>query len=123
MTDQENAGLTEELDRLIEAGCDEGELLRALSLDFIETLHDDEALREENDQLRKMLHEPPSISHRIAGWANLKTVADLTGFSIECVRLWAVRGAVDALRSGGVWQVRVRSAIAYARRQRGGFSH
>jgi hypothetical protein len=63
MTDQENAGLTEELDRLIEAGCDEGELLRALSLDFIETLHDDEALREENDQLRKKCFTNHRVFH------------------------------------------------------------
>jgi hypothetical protein len=87
-----------------------------LGMALIETIADDIALRVENEQLRKMLRMEPGISCRVAGWCCLKEAA----FNVESLRLWAVRGDIDAVRIGGGWQVRTRSAIAYAQRQKGG---
>jgi hypothetical protein len=47
----------------------------------------------------------------VAGWCNLKTAAQLSGFSHECIKLWCVKGEVDAIRSGGRWHVRIRSVF------------
>ena len=94
--------------------------LRTLCLEFCETLHDFVALQEENAALRRALREPPRVPHHIAGWGCLKEGAAITGHHVETLRLWCVKGRIDAFRTGGRWMIRLRSAIAFARTQKGG---
>jgi hypothetical protein len=121
MMDTEKSDLEEELDLLAkQAACFNDVAIRSLAMALCERIADDIALRAENDALRKMLREPLGVSCRVAGWSNLKTVAAITGFNEETVRLWCVHKKVDSIRQGGAWAVRIRSAIAYAGRQKGG---
>jgi len=72
-------------------------------------------LRAEIAELRGMLAkpEPTAPTWAPAGYESLATV----GYCDETVRLWCVKGAVDAVRRGGVWHVHAESAQTYARRR------
>jgi hypothetical protein len=58
---------------------------------------------------------PPPLPPLPPGFVNLRTAARESGFSAEAVRLWAVAGAIGALRRGGAWFVKLADVVAHAR--------
>lgn len=46
-----------------------------------------------------------------AEWTNLKSAANLSGFSDETLRRWASSGLIEAHREGGGWRINLASVF------------
>jgi hypothetical protein len=86
----------------------------ALAALLAEMREDQVAMRKEIVELRSLIAKPAPPSLVPAGYELLAKLAARLGYSDETVRLWCVKGAVRALRRGGVWCVHVESAEKYA---------
>jgi hypothetical protein len=84
----------------------------ALATLFAEQAADIRELRQEVSELRAA--RAPAAWPIPVGYVSLKSAARESGFSPEAIRLWAVAGAISAIRRGGAWFVKLADVMAHA---------